>query len=294
MQRLRQPDPTPSSGVGSEVLVAIEACLDLLDAAQNRGVKVLRLEGFFIDDEVVYPGPRIGSPTSCPTPSPRRIFVPGSCWPDGGRRHPTSADQMRSDASGSYMLAVVLDDSRRLPSLWGRRVPSCFVPSRIGIARSTISPFEYGFACGSSGSASAADASSRRTRLRAATQRPTSTVGTALPGWSTLRSGTRPRTGASKTDTWAVGPRRGPPVAFQAPARVKVLVLFGPPVHAIAIRKDASGAGGLTSSGSPRRCSQAPTASRDTPCRAVRDGASAPDAASGEYGQVPDGQQAFG
>ena len=187
---------------------------------------------------------------------------------------------MRSDASGSYMLAVVLDDSRRLPSLWGRRVPSCFVPSRIGIARSTISPFEYGFACGSSGSASAADASS--------------TVGTALPGWSTLRSGTRPRTGASKTDTWAVGPRRGPPVAFQAPARVKVLVLFGPPVHAIAIRKDASGAGGLTSSGSPRRCSQAPTASRDAPCRAVRDGASAPDAASGEYGQVPDGQQAFG
>lgn len=102
----RRPDDVVRRG--GEVFVVKEAVEDLLDEAVARGVRVLGMEGFLITDDAVYPAlSRIVDLSSAELASAvarARSLLRGP-W----ATPPTTEDQMAAEASGRYVVAVVLD-----------------------------------------------------------------------------------------------------------------------------------------------------------------------------------------
>lgn len=94
---------------GGVTFVAVEAAPDVADEAKRRGVKVLGLGAFLVCDDAVYPAlSRIADFSACSATEAenraRRLLTGEWASPT------TAADQMHSDASGRYMLDIVLDD----------------------------------------------------------------------------------------------------------------------------------------------------------------------------------------
>lgn len=94
---------------GGDTVVAVEAAQDLIDEAERRGVKVLGLDGFLVSEDAVYPAlSRIADFSRCSATEAEdraRSLLTGE-WASP----PTAADQMHSEASGRYMVDIVLDD----------------------------------------------------------------------------------------------------------------------------------------------------------------------------------------
>jgi len=94
---------------GGETFVAAERVADLIDAADQNGVRVLGLEGFIINEVTVYPALSRIADFSNDTPGAAarraRELLAGT-WAGP----PTADDQMHSEAAGRHMIAVVLDD----------------------------------------------------------------------------------------------------------------------------------------------------------------------------------------
>jgi hypothetical protein len=102
---------------GGETFVAADAAVDLIDRAERRGVGILGLEGFLVSESTVYPAlSRIADFSRSGTSdlgfvrrsaAEARHLLAGEWSPPPG---PT--DQIHPDATGRYMLAVVLDEPR--------------------------------------------------------------------------------------------------------------------------------------------------------------------------------------
>jgi hypothetical protein len=95
---------------GGETFLSVDAVRDLIEEAARRGVKVLGLEAFVISDATVYPAlSRIAdlSAASASDAADEAKRLLEGAWATA----PTTEDQLHSDASGRYMLAVVLDQT---------------------------------------------------------------------------------------------------------------------------------------------------------------------------------------
>lgn len=93
---------------GSEWFVDANAVQDVVEEATLRGVKVLGLEGFLIGEAEIFPAlGRIADFSHDPVAVANRkaLDLLRGEW----AAPPTAADQMHSDATGRYMVAVVLD-----------------------------------------------------------------------------------------------------------------------------------------------------------------------------------------
>ena len=89
--------------------MAIEAAEDLIEEAFHEGIKVLGLDGFLIDGEVVYPALSRIADFSADSPTgayERAKELLRGQWV----LPPTQADQMHSEARGRHMVDVVLDE----------------------------------------------------------------------------------------------------------------------------------------------------------------------------------------
>ena len=94
---------------GGEAFVAAEAMDDLLARAESRGVQVLGLEGFLINGEAVFPALSRIADFSWMTP-PEAMERARSLLSGPWAPPPRADDQMHREASGRYMIAVVLDE----------------------------------------------------------------------------------------------------------------------------------------------------------------------------------------
>ena len=93
--------------LGGETFLSLGATLDLIAEAERQGVRLLGLEAFLVSEHGVYPAlSRIAdysTDAASDAIADARHRLEGA-WASA----PSAEDQMRSDASGRYMLTVVL------------------------------------------------------------------------------------------------------------------------------------------------------------------------------------------
>ncbi len=108
VNRFASQHPTSVLQRGNETFIDPVACVELINEAEQAGVRVLGLEGFLIDDESVYPAlSRIADFSGdagvvAPCAHARALLT--GAW----RSPPTSGDQVDPAAGGRHMVAVVL------------------------------------------------------------------------------------------------------------------------------------------------------------------------------------------
>jgi len=94
---------------GGETFVEAELVVLLVDEAQRRGIAILGLEGFLIDDESVYPS--LSHVADFSGAEPEEAWAAARALLAGPWSSPPAPDdQINSSARGRYMLAVVLAD----------------------------------------------------------------------------------------------------------------------------------------------------------------------------------------
>jgi hypothetical protein len=99
--------PGDAIRLGGETFLSWDAAHDLIEEAEHRGVKVLGLEGFLIGEQGTFPAlSRIAdfSNSSVAEAAAEAKRLLEDAWATA----PTPSDQMHPEASGRYMLAVVL------------------------------------------------------------------------------------------------------------------------------------------------------------------------------------------
>ena len=99
---------------GGEIYVAAEDALLVFAEARRRGLGVLGLEGFLIDDDYVYPAlsrianfsrdGRTAAPGFVEWSTEQATALLNGPW----RSPPLPEDQMNADAHGRHMIAIVL------------------------------------------------------------------------------------------------------------------------------------------------------------------------------------------
>jgi len=94
---------------GNEWFVDAAAALDLIAEADRKHIKVLGLDGFLIDHAKTYPAlSRIAdfSADTLEVANRKAVALLNGDWASA----PSPSDQMHSEASGRYVLSVVLDE----------------------------------------------------------------------------------------------------------------------------------------------------------------------------------------
>jgi hypothetical protein len=100
---------------GGDTFVAADAVVDLIDEAERRGVGVLGLEGFLLNDGDVYPSLDRIADYSVLARSSNFVAMSSDKAREllAGPWHaaPTPSEQMHPAATGRHMIVVVFDES---------------------------------------------------------------------------------------------------------------------------------------------------------------------------------------